>query len=202
VEKNVDLIIPSLYEYTLEHIGKVYPAIPSPLNTDSIKYSENRVKGKIVFMHGINRELAKGTPYIRESLQRLAQKYPNDVEVIMEGHLPLNEYIQFMNRANVLVDQCMGYGYGINATIGMAQGKIVMAGARPETLHAMHVDTCPIIHIQPDVDQIFSQMEWIVQNRSHITEMGEKSRLFVEEYHDCKKVAQQYIDAWKSTGKI
>ena len=58
-----DVIIPSLYEYTLGYEGndRLSKVIPFPINTDNIRYQENTVKQKVVFFHGLNRELAKGT---------------------------------------------------------------------------------------------------------------------------------------------
>lgn len=199
-----DIIIPGTYEYTLGYVGnlKLHGLIPFPINLRGIEYRENRVRDKIVFFHGLNRELAKGTPFIRKALERLQATYPNDVEVIIDGHMPFDEYLKVMQRANVVVDQCCGYGYGINPCIALAQGKVVLSGNRKEMLDAMGLKSTPILHIQPDVDQIYSQLVWIVENREKIDEIGYRSRRFVETVHDHVKVAQQYVDAWKSTGKL
>lgn len=199
-----DIIIPSMYEYTVGYEGnrKLYSCIPLPLNVNGVTYRENKVSGKIIFFHGLNRELDKGTPYIREALNRLQNNYPNDVEIIMDGHMPFEKYITVMDQANVIVDQCMGYSYGINACIAMAQGKVVMAGNRTETRRALGVSDCPIIHICPDADQIYSQLEWLVHNKDIIPEIGYRSRQYVEQVHDHVKIAQRYVEAWRSTGKI
>ena len=199
-----DVIIPSLYEYTLGYEGndRLSKVIPFPINTDNIRYQENTVKQKVVFLHGLNRELAKGTPFIREALERLQEKYPDDVEIIIDGHMPFDKYVEVMNRANVVVDQCCSHGYGINACIAMAQGKVVMSGSRQHTLDAFGIDSSPILHVEPSADQIYMQLEYILENREKITEWGYKSRLYVENTHHYVKNAQRYVDAWKATGKI
>ena len=71
--KAADIIIPSLYEYSIgySNISKLNKVIPFPINTDSIKYNENKLNGKIVFFHGINDELLKGTAFIRKALEKL-----------------------------------------------------------------------------------------------------------------------------------
>ena len=107
-----------------------------------------------------------------------------------------------MNRANVVVDQCCSHGYGINACIAMAQGKVVMAGSREHTLSAFGIESSPILHVEPSVDQIFSQLEYILENRRNIAQWGIDSRRYVEEMHHYVKVAARYVDAWKATGKI
>lgn len=208
VEKKIvsraDVIIPSLYEYTLGYEGndRLSGVIPFPINTDSISYSDNKVGDKVVFFHGLNKELAKGTPFIRAALERLQEKYPHDVEVIIDGKMPFDKYVEVMNRANVVVDQCCSHGYGINACIAMAQGKVVMAGSREHTLSAFGIESSPILHVEPSVDQIFSQLEYILENRRNIAQWGIDSRRYVEEMHHYVKVAARYVDAWKATGKI
>ena len=208
VEKKIvsraDVVIPSLYEYTLGYEGndRLSGVIPFPINTDSISYSDNTVGDKVVFFHGLNKELAKGTPFIRAALERLQEKYPHDVEVIIDGKMPFDKYVEVMNRANVVVDQCCSHGYGINACIAMAQGKVVMAGSREHTLSAFGIESSPILHVEPSVDQIFSQLEYILENRRNIAQWGVDSRRYVEDMHHYVKVAARYVDAWKATGKI
>ena len=208
VEKKIvsraDVVIPSLYEYTLGYEGndRLSGVIPFPINTDSISYSDNKVGEKVVFFHGLNKELAKGTPFIRAALERLQEKYPHDVEVIIDGKMPFDKYVEVMNRANVVVDQCCSHGYGINACIAMAQGKVVMAGSREHTLSAFGIESSPILHVEPSVDQIFSQLEYILENKKNIAQWGIDSRRYVEDMHHYVKVAARYVDAWKATGKI
>ena len=199
----VDIIIPTIYSYSLGYEGKnMYDIIPFPINLDGLDYKPNIPKGKIVFFHGINRELAKGTPFIREALNRLAERYPNDVEIVINPRMPYAEYVQVMRRANVIVDQCCGNGNGMNALISMAQGKVVMAGNDPNERPGIDCDFCPTVHIAPNVDQIYSQMEFVLENRDKIEQWGYESRKYVETYHECKMIAQKYVDAWKSTGKV
>lgn len=199
-----DTIIPSLYEYSVgyQNYDKLHGVIPFPVNLNGIQYRDNVPKEKLVFFHGLNREASKGTTYIRGALERLQAKYPNDVEVVIDGKMPFDKYTQVMSRANVVIDQCLSYGYGINACIAMAQGKVVMSGSRPETLQAFGVEQSPIVPIQPDVDQIYKQMEYLLDNKREIAEKGTQSRIYVETMHDHVCVAQRYVDAWKSTGKV
>jgi glycosyltransferase involved in cell wall biosynthesis len=202
IENNVNMIIPILYEYSIGHIGDVSNVIPAAINVDDIVYKRNDISDKIVFFHGLNGEDRKGTQFIRKAMELLKEKYPNDVEIIIDGHMPFEKYVKVLEKTNVVVDQCLTYGYGINACISMAQGKVVMAPCRSETLNAFGVSEAPIIHIEPNVDQIFSQMEYLVHNRNIIPDIGAESRKYVERLHDYKKVAAQYIEVWKSEKDI
>lgn len=203
ITEMASVIIPCAYEYQLAY--KDYhnssDLIPMPINVDSVKYQENLVDDKIVFFHGINRELAKGTPFIREALERLQNKYPNDVKVIIDGHMPFDRYLEVVKKANVIIDQCVGYSYGMTSCLAMAQGKVVMAGNHPEMKKALGINP-PVIWIKPDVEHIFSQLEKIVENKRSIPEIGYQSRKFIETHHHYISVAQKYIDTWKSTGRL
>ena len=199
LEDKANLIIPSLYEYSLCHQDqKVTKVIPFPINIDDIKYKTNIVKDRVVFFHGLNREKEKGTSFIVEALKKLEREYPDEVEVIIDGHMPFNEYLKVLEKTNVVIDQCLTYGYGINACISMAQGKIVMAPCRKETLDAFGIAQSPIIGIKPDVEYIYSQMVKILKNKEQIPQIGEASRKYVEDIHDYRKVAKQYYELWNS----
>ena len=199
VEKYVDVIIPSAYEYRVGYAesGKASIVVPFPINVKNIEYSENETKNRIVFFHGLNRETEKGTSYIRKALDKLKNNYPNDVEVIIDGHMPFKRYQEVLKKSNVVIDQCKSYGYGINACISMAEGKIVLSGRHQEHLDSMGVDKCPIIEIKPDVEQIYSQLLLILENRTRIPQLGRESREYVEKYHDHIKVANIYYHIWE-----
>ncbi len=201
VLKKVNVVIPSAYEYKVgyDDCGKVCNVIPFPINIDSLEYRDNIVRDKIVFFHGLNREIEKGTKYIKEALKKLEQNYPNDVEIIIDGHMPFEEYKKCIERTNVVIDQCKSYGYGMNACISMALGKVVLSGKRPEHLDSLGVTKCPIIEIVPDSNQIYRQLEYIVKNKNNIKTMGKKGRKYVEDVHDYKKVAKQYMREWEKT---
>lgn len=199
MENVADVIIPGGWEYWVGYSGnKLRSAVPFPVNVDEISYEENNVKDKIVFFHGLNREGQKGTPFIREAFDELKKNYPDDVEIVMDGHMPYSEYIKIMRRANVVVDQCLGYGYGINAIIAMAQGKIVLAGCRKEHMDSLGISEYPMVSIRPEPHNIYEKLEMIVKKKDDITEWGHKSREFVEKYHDCKIISKKYLDIWRS----
>ena len=203
VEKTVDVIIPNMYEYMVGYKAtKRTPVIPLPINVKNIEYRENIVKKKLCLFHGINRPLEKGTPFIFEALKRLEDNYPNDVKVITCERLPYDEYVEVMRETNVLIDQCCGYGYGINACIALAQGKAVLSCNSEENKQAMGVTDCPILPIVPNPDQIYQQLLWLLEHRNQIPLLGYKSRKYVEDIHDNIMIAQRYIEAWKQTGKI
>jgi len=200
-----DVIVPIEYEYAVGYKNnpKLAPVIPFGINTKEVPYTPNTLRdGKVVFFHGLNDEAKKGTPFIRAALERLKENYPHDVEVIIDGHMPFETYLEVLGRTNVLLDQCCGYGYGLNAGLSMAKGKVCMAPCRPEAMAALGVTECPVLHIQPDAGQIYRQLVHVLENKDKLEQWGYESRRYIESRHDYIQIAQSYLDAWRATGKV
>ena len=197
----VNGIIPITYDYAIAHKNdkNLKITIPLPLNCNNIEYSDNEVHNKIVFFHGLNRENFKGTSFIKQALNIVKEKYPKDVEIIIDGRMPLKKYLSIMQKSNVIIDQCKSYSWGVNALYALAQGKIVMSGCEQETLNHFGLKTCPIINITPNVEDIVKKLEDVIENRKDIQIKGKESRLFVESFHNHKRIAQMYIDCWKNS---
>jgi len=197
----VDGIIPSLYTYAEAYRNhkKIMPTIPFPMNVNDIKFTPPIIEnGKLKVFHGLNREDYKGTKYIREAMERLKRNYPNDVEILIDGKMPLKQYLKILEKTNVVVDQALSYEYGMNAVYSMAMGKVVLSGNEPECQKEFRRSDIPIINIKPSVEDIYNKLEKLVLNKKDVIEIAKKSRLFVEDFHHHVKVAQQYIDAWNS----
>lgn len=200
VMHKADGIIPVVpYEYELPY--KDFPNLRKPIflpvNTDKIKYKPNVVHdGKVVIFHGINRVKDKGSDYIKEAMNIIQKRYPDDVECIVAERMPYNDYLNAISKANIIIDQCKSFGYGINACISLAQGKIVLSGAEKLVVQNMKGD-CPVINIRPDVNQIVYELEELIKKKNDFEELGFNSRKYVEENHNYIKIAQQYLDEWK-----
>ena len=198
--ENVNGVIPIMYEYAqgFRDIGyeKLLPTAPIAINVDEIEYTDNIVNDKIIFFHGLNREGVKGTPLIVEALNNLQKKYPNEIEVIIEGQMPLSEYLKTLAKSNVVIDQVYSCSNGVNAIYSLAMGKVVVGGGEVESLHEFNIECSPLITIQDCVLDIETQLEKIINNKTEIINIGRKSRDYVEKLHNYKSVAQQYVDIW------
>jgi len=146
--------------------------------------------------HGLSRYGFKGTRHIEKAFDALNKKYPNDVECIIKGGLPLNDYLSLMRRVNVVVDQAYSYSSGMNALFAMAMGKVTLGGAEPESLLSLNVSQSPLINILPDSADIEKKIEVLLERRRQMGEMGMISREFVEDNHSHTKIAKMYLDAW------
>ena len=193
-------VIPIMYEYEVgyDSVPNRLPTIPIPINIEKIPYEENKVRKKLVVFHGLNRYEFKGTRHVEEAFEVLARKYPNDLELVIDGKMPLNDYLAVMKRTNVVIDQMYSYSCGMNAIYALAMGKVVLGGAEPESLISLGVDSTPVINLKPNAQSIIEKVEQLLEKRNQFEQLGYESRKFAEEVHDYKKVAQQYINTWSS----
>ena len=201
--KYVKKVIPICFDYAVAYRNnqlvrnlKLYKTIPLPIDVSNIKDSNN-LSERIVIFHGINRP-EKGTKIIMQAMCQLKDKYPNEVDILAKGRMPLDEYLKLMSIVNIVIDQCHSYSYGMNALYAMAMGKVVLSGNEPECSQEYGIDDIPVINIRPAVDQIYAELEKLILNPQSILEIGEKSRRFVEKYHDSKRIAELYISAFNN----
>lgn len=195
---SVNGIIPIMHEYEVSYRdhAKLKRTIPIPINLERVSYSDNVVGRRLVVFHGLNRYGFKGTRHVEKAFKLLADKYPNDLELVIDGGMPLDEYLQFMRRVNVVIDQTNSYSLGVNGVYAMAMGKVVLGGAEPESLISLGVSDTPVINILPDYKDIISKIEFLLENRSKITCFGYESRLFAEQTHGHIEVASKYLETW------
>ena len=200
----INKVIPVMYmyaeawrrsEYTKN--CKVLPTIPLPVDTSKFE-EKNNIGVKIVIFHGIIRPKDKGTPYILDAMKRLQKKYPDEVECVAKGGMPLDEYLPLLNRTNILIDQVYADSVGMNGLYALAMGKVVLGGNEPENQKEFGECDCPIINIIPDADQIYAELEKLVKNPNLIKTLSVKSRVYVEKVHDAKTIAKKYIDSFKN----
>ena len=192
-------VIPIMHEYEVSYESekeKRLSTIPIPININKIKYQENKIINKLTIFHGLNRYGFKGTRHVEEAFEYLAKKYPNDLELVIDGKMPLNDYLDLMRRTNVVIDQMYSHSLGVNGVYALAMGKIVMGGAEPESLKSLMVESSPVINLKPNAKSIIDEIEKILEQRSKIAWLGLESRNFVEMVHGHIKVAQQYVETW------
>ena len=192
-------VIPVVYELEVCYqgeIGKCLKTIPIPINTSTIKFRDNRVGKKMVVFHGLNRYGFKGTRLVEAAFECLNKKHPNDLELIIDGKMPLKDYLEVLGRSNVVIDQMHSHSLGMNGVYALAMGKVVMGGAEPESLKSLGVAVSPVINLKPNVQSIIDEVEKLLEKRDQLPVLGLRSREFAEQVHGHRKVAQQYIETW------
>lgn len=134
---------------------------------------------------------------MEKALVALAEKYPDQITVLRAESLSFADYQKVMDKSHVVLDQLYSYSPAVNALQAMAKGKIVVSGGEPEVYELLdETENHPIINVHPTYDGVFSQLEWIVKNKSLLPKLSVDSRVFVKEHHDYIKIAKQYLDFW------
>lgn len=202
--KYVDGVIPIMYEYystfcAAGYSNKTFLPIPIPIDISGFDEKENILKNnKIVFFHGLNRYGFKGTFLIEEAFRKISEKYPCDVECIIDGKMSFDKYMNLIDRVNVSVDQVFSYSLSMNPLYSMAKGKFVCGGAEKESSILYDGVLPPVENIEPDVDKLISVFERIIESKSLVSEKSKEGRSFVASYHDPAFVAQKYLKYWCS----
>lgn len=191
--------IPIMYEYAepFRNFPQTKKTIPIPININNFNYRPNIIKDKIVFFHGITRA-CKGGEFIYKAFEELTQKYNKIAEFHCEGGLPFDKYITLLQKTNVVLNGTNGYSLGMNSLFSMSQGRIVMGEADPLGNKELEYESCPALSLKPDVSYIKQQIEYIIDNRDKIEELGYKSRTFIEKYHNYINIAEKYLTLWSN----
>lgn len=191
-------IVPTAYDYdyTIRKFISEESLLPPkiqyiqlPINKEEASSTKN---DKTVIFHGINRPIRKGTPYIKEALIKIKEKYADSVDIIIEGGLPFIKYCELLNKADIIIDQTNSFGTGVNGEIGLMKGKVVLGGNSSEERELRGYDS-PIINIESDSNMIFSVLESLILNRIKMEEIKKKSREYALTYLRADIIANQYI---------
>ena len=192
--------IPIWYEYAepFRTFTSCRKTIRIPINSSKFEYKANKLyDGKIVFYHGATRA-CKGTRFIRPAFEKMQQKYGDKAEFICAEKLPFKEYMEVVEKTNIIVDDANSYSIAMNGLFSLLKGKLIMGGAEPLGNKELGIEGVnPGFNINPDVDQICSVIEEIMSRKDEIEEIGLQGRKFVEKYHNYIDICKQYIDLFE-----
>lgn len=172
----------------------IHNSIPLPITIEDTKIT-SCIGRRIVIFHGIIREQFKGTKYFREALERITKEFPEKVEVVIDGKMPYEQYIELLKRMDILLDQTNSYGMGVNAELGLMQGKVVLSGNEPENENDMQLGRFPCINAKPDVDYLYEILKDLILNPEKVDKIKLESRNFAIRYLDAKIIARRYLES-------
>lgn len=199
--RRVDGYIPIWYEYAepFRQYESFRKTIRIPINPYQHDYRPNIIKnGKVVFYHGVTRP-CKGTRFIKPAFEKMQQKYSGKAEFICAAKLPFKEYMEVVEKTNVIVDDANSYSIAMNGLFSLLKGKLIMGGAEPLGNKELGIEGVnPVFNICPDVDQICSVIEEIMNRKDEIEDIGLKGRMYVEQYHNYIDICKQYIDLFEN----
>ena len=202
IAKDCDGIEAGLYEYYCcykhDYSDKLR-FIPFPVIIDETDKKERTLPQRVKFFIGIQKQRNeyKGTDIMLRALERLKEKYPDRCEIRKAESVPFETYRHLMDECDVMLDQLYSYTPAMNALMAMAKGLVVVGGGEPEAYNLLgDNDLRPIVNVEPDEENVYSQLERLVLHPELIPDLSKKSIRYIERYHDARIVARQYIDFW------
>ena len=200
IYQNIHGVIASDIDYLLPMQGhpKFLGLTPNPINTAAIDFSELKIDDKIILFLGINRGtyFTKGITFFEKALEKVNEKMGDRIEIIIAENLPYQTYINQYNRAHIILDQVYSFDQGYNALEAMAKGKVVFTGAEIEFEKYYNLTEKVAVNALPDVDSLVKDLTHLIENPSEISAIGKRARTFIEEYHNYKNCAEDYLSKW------
>ncbi|MEW6096970.1 MAG: glycosyltransferase [bacterium] len=155
---------------------------------------DNRIR----VLHAPTDRGAKGSKYIMDALRKLKQEY-KEVELILVERIPHHQVRQLYEMADLVVDQLLVGWYGGVAVEVMALAKPVVCYIREQDLKFIPTqmkEALPIINA--NIHNIYDVLKKCVEERDKLVEIGKKSRVYVEEWHDPLKIAKRTKEVYES----
>lgn len=142
--------------------------------------------GQVVIGHAPNHRGFKGTEFVIQAVERLRSE-GLDVQLRLLERLP-NEQVRAIlgGEIDILVEQLLFIGHGLNGVEGMASGIPVVANlSDPAYLepyrHWSFLDECPIVSATPDtITQVLRRLVCDPQLRARL---GSASRQYAVKFH-------------------
>lgn len=200
IAADCDAIVSGLYEYDVcyrPHFPDKTTFIPFPINRKALSPVRQWEKGeRIRFFIGIQktRHVYKGTDIMLEALQRLAERYPERMEIVKAESVPFDEYQQLLSHSHVLLDQLYSYTPAMNALNAMARGMVVVGGGEEEHYEILgEKELRPIINVQPSLEDVMQQIEQrLLLHPEALPQLAADSMAYIAKHHDHIHVARQY----------
>ncbi len=200
VYQNCIGIIATDFDYVAPLIGhnKYLGLIPNPINVSKFDYVTPQIDSKIIIFLGINQwnYHQKGIVYFEKAFEIIANKYRENVEILISRNVPYSDYIKSYDRCHILLDQVFAGDQGYNALEAMAKGKVVFTGAETEFIAHYNLTEKVVINAKPDVNYLVRELEYLIENPTEIKKISISARQFIEREHDYIEVAEKYLTTW------
>lgn len=201
-KKYIDLkivCIPVFFEYARRYCYSIDDYLPLAIDISNIAYhgvKNKNTKKSINILHAPTKRDFKGTEYIENAIQQLIEEGYQIEFRIVEGVTHARLFGEY-KECDIFIDQISTGWYGTAALESMAFGKPTCAFIDTQYLkYVDYADEIPVINVTRD--NVTDKLRELIENREQLPEIGEKSRKFVEKYHDVEKVTRKLIDIYQN----
>lgn len=144
---------------------------------------------KILIAHAPTDRSLKGTSYIIDTVDRLKNEGYKIELILLEG-LSIEEVREWLNSADIVIDQLILGWYGKLATESMALGKPTICYINEKFLSQMsYVHNLPIVNSNPAT--IYQDLKHLLDNPGLCRKIGLKSRAYMEATHSQEVVGAE-----------
>jgi glycosyltransferase involved in cell wall biosynthesis len=135
----------------------------------------------------------KGTRFVVEACRQL----PVDLDVV--HGVPHEEAVERFKRADIVVDQMHYLWHGVFAIESMAYGKPVVTHLDPEAVaQTEEAFGLKVPIVAATKDDLVEKLRPLVESFELRKRLGDEGRAYVEQVHDLEKVADRFIDIYRS----
>lgn len=135
----------------------------------------------------------KGTRFIKAAVDAL-KKEGCGIDYIFLDKIPHDSMRYYYQQADIVVDQLLTGWHGSVTVEAMAMGRPVICYLDEKAVRFLPKDH-PIVNANPAT--VADKLRELVKDPGLRSEIGSKSRLYVEDRHDALKLAGIYIDLYK-----
>ncbi len=152
---------------------------------------------EVVVCHAPNHRGFKGTEFVVQAIEALRAEGLNIRLLLLEG-MPNSEVRRILREeADILVEQLVATGHGLNGLEGMASGIPVISNLEDEALLLPYrrwsfFSECPIVSASPE--NIIDVLRRLVIDYQLRAELGGAGRLYVEKYHGLDSSAYLFTE--------
>jgi hypothetical protein len=197
--KNIDLIIPAMYEYFVGYADNPKVVNPIPLPCTNFYTKKIKKTEKINILFGITRKNFKGSDQILKALDSIKIKYNNKLIIKIVEKVPFNEYSKMLDEADILIDQCKSYSYGMNAICAMERGVIVLSGNEKIAMDYLGIQDSAVVNITPSSEHIESILSSLIDcGADNIYHKKLSSLEYVKKYHNAVTIANKFNKSYNN----
>lgn len=194
----IPLVCPEMSLYLNKGLFNKWFLLMQRINTSKIQPVYPRIdQKKPIIVHSPTALIAKGTNHILPVIEKLKEKYDFDFRLI--HNVSRSEALEMIAQCDIFIDQIIGGSYGMAAMEAMSYGKPTLCWVLPEVMQAGLPDSCPIVNTNPDNLEL--QLIQLLEQPELRNEIGVKSREYVDQYHDAKRLGTQLLSIYDAVLK-
>lgn len=186
------------HDYVKKYNAKLTAIIPYPIDCNEMRPKCEK-HSKIVVHYPLNRA-SKGTLATEKAFRKLSKKYGENASFEIKGRMPIKEYLNYLDRIDIIVDGVYGYncGLGMSCLMAMAKGKAAVGVRENEKEGGVNawLRESPQISSGEGVEGIVEAVGTLIEDPIKLRRLQKESRQYVRKYHSMVKVSQKYLELY------